>query len=276
MSNMDSAKRGEVNAHADAGINFIAVMPEYYTKYLEMQANNLTLSPTNIAVIMSSAPEFTKLHTAETWTKMNFSIIPDEESKGVDVFLPIKENGNVTITIGKVYDISQLSGVHAKTQKPRLENENNMLAAIGAFVRASKAPIDYNASITEGALYDPSGKQLFVNPEKPLPEIFSGLCSETVYANKHFENTNFSKDDYRLEAESIAYIAKKYYLGEAKLPDISGHLSKFEGMDIKGCTKFLESGIRQFKDFQKYIDKGIEKAQTLNTPAKAQPEKLER
>jgi len=273
---IDSEKRAEVSKYADVGINFIAISPEYYTKYLEMQANNLTLSPTNIAVIMSSAPEFTKLHTAETWAKMNFSIIPGEESEGVDVFLPIKENGNVTITIGKVYDISQLSGVPAPHRKPPLESRDNLLAAIGAFVKVSKAPIDYDTSISEGAFYEAHSKQLLVNPEKALPEIFSDLCSEAVYANKHFENANFIKNDYQLEAESVAYIARKHYLGEARLPSVSGHLYKFEGMDIKDCTKFLESGIRQFKDFQKHIDKGIEKVRSISGSAKTQPEKQER
>jgi len=273
-----NAERETVNAHADNGISIITTDPETYAAYLKTQADNLSFSPTNIAIVMESRPNATKIHRAGGWENRGRKIIPDEKIYGTKIFLPMSEEakarknltGNYTV-IGMVYDISQTSGQEI-SEAPILNTEEKLTQAIGAFVSASKADVEFDGSIAQAAFYDPESQTLLVNPDRGAKEIFADLSRETVYANRHGGGKGFDKRWYQLEAESVGYMTCRHYLGEAQMPDVSSVTDKFEGRPISERTKALKDTMWQLGKIKRNIDRELK---IENREREQEPQKTE-
>lgn len=251
-------ERKEINERADVGIGTITSDPETYAAYLEMQADNLTFTPTNIAIVMENRPEATRVYRPETWGKLGRSIIPDEKQYGIKVFLPPKEQEkNRYPVIGMVYDISQTTGRDLQDKPPLADNEQRLADAIGGFVSASKKTIVFDDSIEAGAYYDPQDCKLYVHPEADAQTVFEDLSREIIYANKHKGKPGFEKAWYELQAESVGYLLCKHYLGDAKMPECSNVSVKFGDRSVKERTAFLESTLSQFNRTKSFIDREL-------------------
>ena len=73
-------ERQTVTDTQDSEITRITTDPAAYARYLNMQADNLSYSPGNIALVMAQSPTATVFGTPERWRSMGRSVQRDRKS----------------------------------------------------------------------------------------------------------------------------------------------------------------------------------------------------
>ena len=259
-------EREVVSSLADNGIAMITSDPEYYAKYLSLQADNFSLSPNNLAIVMETNPEATLVAQADTWVKRGRKVKPSQYDNGIKVFVPMPEKERkrrnikeVYSVIGMVYDISQTTGSDYMPSKMIAHDSDFMDKAVGTFVTVSKAPIVFDTDLPVAAEYNIETRSLEINPNAPVIDVFRALCSETVYANRHRGGSRYDKSWYLLEAESIAYLLNRHFLGDTALPDTTGVLQFYEGKSIADRLQSLQYNLKSYNDMRNAIRKALTK-----------------
>ena len=102
------AERENVTAIQDAGVTQITTDPAAYARYLNMQGDNPTYSPGNIALVMVQMPQATVFGTQERWRGMGRFVMDTEQTRGVSIFAR-SPNGK-GYTMADAYDITQTAG----------------------------------------------------------------------------------------------------------------------------------------------------------------------
>ena len=89
--------------------------------------------------------------------------------------------------------------------------------------------------------------------------MFLDLCHETVYANRHKGGSRYEKSWHEFEANSIAFLLQRHFLGDADLPSASDVLQEFEGKTISERTMSLQFNLKRFNDTRNTINKVLTK-----------------
>ena len=95
----------------DAAITEITSNPELYAEYLNLQGDNPTYSPGNIAMVIGQVEysgEVVKFGTADRWAALGRRVLDSEKQRGMMIFARSKNYRGYDLT--PVYDLVQTSG----------------------------------------------------------------------------------------------------------------------------------------------------------------------
>ena len=107
-----TASRENATAMQDASVEEITTKPEAYARYLNMQADNPTYSPGNIALVIAQKPDATIFATVQRWKDRGRYVLDSEQKEGVQIFAKNPNGKGYILT--SAYDISQTNGREIK------------------------------------------------------------------------------------------------------------------------------------------------------------------
>lgn len=251
------AERENAVAIQDAGMTEIAVNPEAYARYLDLQGSNPMYSPGNIALAMIQNPELTVIGTKDRWRSLGRSVRDSEAGKGVQIFArsPLGKGYN----LADAYDISQTTGRELK-QPVLVDDSQRMSNALGVLLNYSVVPIQIDEQMEDAAYYDPQRMELFVNPNVPDHVAFSAIAAEVAHVRFHAKGANagYDRKDCELDAQSVSYLLCKRFGVEREMPDLSDLTDLYSGWSPQEIRQALDA----VQDMSKQIGGSIDRAIT--------------
>lgn len=244
----------------DAGIIRITSEREQYLRYLNCQADNPSYSAGNVALVMVQDEKATIFGTKERWKSLSRSVLASEERNGVKIFT--RSTFAKGYVLADVYDIRQTGGRELK--QPVLKPDSKeMSAALSALLNYSVAPIHMEPSLPMPALYDPEQIKLAINPSHADQEAFAAIAVEIAHARFHSKgyNTNYSRGDYELDAQSVGYLLCRRFGVPCEAPDTSVLAALYEGYEPLDRRQALG----QIQSMAQKIGGSIERAITPQT-----------
>lgn len=205
----------------DAAVTEITTSPETYGKYLNMQGDNPTYSPGNIAMVMFQQPEFTKFCTPERWKALGRTVQDSQRDQSAKIFA--RTTFGKGYNLADAYDITQTQGRTMAQTKPLVNDSNEMSKALTTLLNYSVVPIVADRSLNIPALYDADKMELVINPGHEDTTLFSAIASEVAHSRIHAKGANagYVRADSELDAQSISYILCRRFGVERELPDMS-------------------------------------------------------
>jgi len=237
------AERGNLSEMRDAALVEITTDPELYQKFLDLQADNISCSAGNVALTMFQMDGATRIGTISFWHEQGRYIREEFMRAGAKVFVPARNGQRRGYLMGDYYDVSQTTGKPMKEPVPLVDGTGRMEAALGALMNYSPVPIVEGQELGGPAHYDERGLCIAIDPGYGETEVFSALAAEIGYARGHDKgrNTDFERQDYQLDAESISYMLCRRFGVECKPPQ-TGELSRlYEGYEASDRSEALES-----------------------------------
>lgn len=176
-------ERQSITEMQDNEIEHITTDPAAYARYLNMQADNMTYSPGNIALVMAQSPTATVFGTMERWRNMGRNVRNDELGKGIEIFARAESGMGYSITAA--YDISQTDGREPRKPLQLTDESKEMEAALKALLNYSTVPVVADTEMEAPAFYDQGNLELAINPAYSDSEVFVAIAAEVAHARFH-------------------------------------------------------------------------------------------
>lgn len=214
-------ERQSITEMQDNEIEHITTDPAAYARYLNMQADNMTYSPGNIALVMAQSPTATVFGTMERWRNMGRNVRNDELGKGIDIFARAESGKGYSMTAA--YDISQTDGREPRKPLQLTDESKEMEAALKALLNYSTVPVVADTEMEAPAFYDQGNLELAINPAYSDSEAFIAIAAEVAHARFHDRgyNSDYIRADSELDAQSVSYILCRRFGVSRDLPDLS-------------------------------------------------------
>lgn len=260
--------RENATAMQDASVEEITTKPEAYAHYLNMQADNPTYSPGNIALVIAQKPDATVFATGQKWKDRGRYVLDSEQKEGVHIFAKNPKGKGYILT--NAYDISQTQGREIK-QPPQLENESkHMEAALTAVLNYSIAPLVEDEELSVPAYYDEERIELAINPNVSVSEAFPYIVAEVAHTRLHGKGYNawYTREGAELDAQSISYIVCRRFGIEKDLPDMSKLQELYSGLETAERRSALDEIQKMSKQFGGSIEKSITPQKGRQAPVK--------
>lgn len=261
-----NAERDNATTMQDEGVMEITSNPAEYDRYLMMQGDNPNYSVGNIVIVMFQKQDFTVIGTPERWRKLGRTVIESESANGVKIFARASmNNGN---PLADAYDIKQTTGKEFK-QLSLADDSKEMEQALAKLLNFSSVPVSVDDSIGVPAYYDDKEMELVINDSYPDGKIFAAIIEEVVYSRIHQKgrNPHYSREESRLDAQSVSYIMCRRYGIEREVPDLDDLTVLYDGWSSEERRQALDS----MQDICKRMGNSID--YEINTPNKSTPAK---
>ena len=247
-------ERDSTTAIQGAALMQITSDPPAYARYLNMQADNLTYSPGNIALVMEQMPTATVFGTQERWRNMGRTVSADELGKGVNIFARSANGKGYAMT--PAYDISQTAGQDMRTFH-LADDSKEMEAALRTLMNYSPVPVVPDQEIEAPAFYDQGNLELAINPTYPDSEAFAGIAAEIAHARFHDrgKNGDYYRGESDLDAQSVSYILCRHFGVNRELPDLSRLPELYQDWPVESRKDILDG----IQDMSKMIGGSIER-----------------
>lgn len=242
----------------DAAITEITSNPNLYAEYLNLQGDNPTYSPGNIAMVIGQLEYkggVIKIGTAERWTTLGRRVLDSEKQHGMMIFARSKNYRGYDLT--PVYDLEQTSGRPLK-EITLVEGSEKMETALATLLNYSVVPVEINSTMQVAAYYDDQNLTLAINPDFSDHETFAALATEIALSRMHGKGRirDFNREDFQLDAESISYILCRRFGIEHPLPDAKNIAALYDGYNSQERRTSLD----QIQDMCKQIGNNIERS----------------
>lgn len=247
-------ERDTTTAIQGAGLVRITSDPATYARYLNMQADNITYSPGNIALVMEQMPTATVFGTQERWRNMGRTVVGSELGNGVNIYARSANGKGYDMT--PAYDISQTVGRDMRT--PRLaDNSKEMETALRTLMNYSPVPVVADEGSEVPAFYDQHNLELVINPSYPDSEAFAAIAAEIAHARFHDrgKNGDYHRGESDLDAQSVSFILCRRFGIDRDLPDLSGLSELNQDLPVERRKELLDG----IQDMSKMIGGSIEK-----------------
>ena len=246
----------------DGIITEITQNPELYKEYLNMQADNPTYSPGNIALVIGQGTsETTRFGTLAFWKGLGRNVNDSESKNGMMIYARSTFRKGYDLT--PVYDISQTYGKPVKEPPKLIAGSEKMDAALTALLNYAVVPLELNKDIKQPALYDEKELKLSINPNSTEYEVFSALATEIALSRIHGKGryTDFTREENLLDADSISYILCRRFGIERPQPDASKVAALYDGYDGAERRNALDKIQEMCKQIGGSIERSIEPQQ---------------
>ena len=257
------AEREYASAMQDSVITEITNDPVLYGLYLQVQGDNPTYSPGNIAMVIGQSSDPGKFGTEERWRSMGRTVQPAERDKSMSIFARSSFGRGYTLT--PVYDIRQTTGRPVSEMK-LMDGSDKMDKALQTLLNYSAVPMVINEELSVPARYDEVTMKIEVNPNTPDSEAFAALATEIALSRFHGKGNVvpvFDRKEFALDAESVSYILCRRFGIQRDLPDAKNVRALYDGMDPMQRRGALDN----IQNMCKQIGGNIEK--TITPPQKA-------
>ena len=247
-------ERDSTTAIQGAGLMQITSDPATYARYLNMQADNLTYSPGNIALVMEQMPTATVFGTQERWRNMGRAVSVDELDKGVNIFARSANGKGYAMT--PAYDISQTAGQDMRAFH-LADDSKGMETALRTLMNYSPVPVVPDQEIEAPAFYDQGNLELAINPNYSDSEAFAGIAAEVAHARFHDrgKNGDYHRGESDLDAQSVSYILCRHFGVSRELPDLSRLPELYQDWPVESRKDILDG----IQDMSKMIGSSIER-----------------
>lgn len=239
------AEREELSDMQNVGVCAITTDPAIYLAYLNLQADNPTISAGNLALVMEQQEDATMVASLEKWNKLGRSVRRGES--GLKVLVPEKyrdEQGKIRtgFKVGRVFDVSQTSGGRLPTKVQLRDNTPEMEKALAALIGVCPASIEVVADFAEVSHYEPDSKTILITEGLTDSAQLAALTKEIAHANFHDGgfNTAYRREDYALDAESVSYMVCSRFGVECDAPDASGIAELYDQLEPKDRRTALD------------------------------------
>ncbi|HEM3467946.1 TPA: toprim domain-containing protein [Streptococcus suis] len=258
---------------------------DQYKKFLNAMSKLHDYSPRNIAFLLAQNPDVSMVASFQKW-KNDFDRQVQKGERGLKVWTPytvklknpdgsprLDKDGNemsvTRFTLGTVFDVSQTQG--KEIPKPIYNLEGDVPDFETIYLATKQTAQLNNVSIRfdtiEGSAngyYHPSKNEI-VLADKQMSEaqILKTLFHEMTHADLHSKDTNYSRSEKELQAESVVYVVANHY-GIDTSEYSFGYL-KFWSQDPKGyedLTNQLSVVSTEAKSLINRIDTQIEKVKS--------------
>lgn len=256
------AERGNLSAMRDAVLEAITTNPEMYQKYLALQADNIQYSVGNIALVMVQLDNPTRIGTTDYWHNLGRTVTNEAMQHGAKVFVPPR-NQRRGYVLGSCYDVSQPVGKPLPDIQPLAPDTERMTTALATLMNYSPVPIVEDNSMEAPVYYDPEKMQLAINTTCDDETVFAAMTTEICYARIHDKgrNTDFDRDAYRLDAESMGYLICHRFGVEQEMPVTEGVAALYEGYNPSNRGEALEQIRKTARNIGDGIDRAIQPRQ---------------
>jgi hypothetical protein len=227
------AERDELSDLQSEAVLKVMSDPEWFKKFLTLQARNTGLSPGNIALALSQSggKELSQLATAEKWRDGGSAVKPEERENGIKVFVPkpYEKEGALRkgYEVGRLYDIAQTDGKNP-LRRTILTSEDDLRAAGEALMFAARVSVQETAG---RAQYDPKSRTIYLNehaaPEKAFYDLVHGVSAARIQGGK----ADLNVKAYLPEISSISYMVCQGFGLDAPLPDAVAAVKVFQHLE---------------------------------------------
>ena len=215
------AERTNLSQMRDAAFEVVTTEPELYQKYLTLQADNIRCSAGNVALTLIQLPDASKIGSIDYWHSVGRYVQDEAMQNGAKVFVPPRNKNARGYFMGVYYDISQTTGRPLEGQAVIPEGSPKLIAALEPLMQGARAALKEDNTLEQSAYYDPNTLTILVNTEHPAHDVFAALAVESVHARMHNQgrNTQYNRESYQIDAESIGYMVCRRFGVPCKLPD---------------------------------------------------------
>lgn len=240
----------------DALITEITDNPKLYGVYLDMQADNPTYSPGNIAMVMGQSGEPCKFATEERWRSLGRRLMPGEKDRSMTIFA--RSNFRRGYDLTPVYDIRQTQG-RLVPEISLQDNTKRMEDALVTLMNYSAAPVEVAPDLPVPARYDEVEMKLRVNPTYPDSVAFAAIAAEVALSRIHGKGVVmplFNRKEQELNAKSVAYILCRRLGIPCERPSAENVREQYDGLD----PQQRRGGLDNIQNMCKQIGGNIERS----------------
>ncbi len=247
-------ERDSTTAIQSAGLIRITSDPGTYARYLNMQGDNFTYSPGNIALVMEQMPTATVFGTQERWRSLGRTVDAAELNKGVSIFARSANGKGYAMT--PAFDISQTVGQDIRALR-LTDDSKEMETALKTLMNYSPVPVVADQELEVPAFYDQHNLELAINPSYPDGEAFAGIAAEVAHARFHDRGRNgdYYRGESDLDAQSISYILCRHFGISRELPDLSRVSELYQDWPVESRRGILDG----IQDMSKMIGSSVER-----------------
>lgn len=239
----------------EAGVMQITSDPAAYARYLNMQGDNPTYSPGNIALVMEQMPTATVFGTQERWRTLGRTIAETEVGQGVKIYARSPQGKGYALT--DAYNISQTEGRELKSTHLELGSKE-IGTALRAVMNYSLVRFETDSELPVPAYYDTKNLVIAVNPTGfSESESFAAIAAEVAHSRFHQKgyNGDYMRADSDLDAQSISYILCRRFGISRDLPDLSRIPELYQDWAVESRRDILDG----IQDMSKMIGSSIER-----------------
>lgn len=218
------AEREGLSQTRDGALMAITTNPDLYTRFLVLQADNISLSAGNIALALAQLPNPTKIGTTDFWHRQGRYVMDEEMPRGAAVFVPPRSQNFRGYLMGSYYDVSQTTGRPLRESEPLIEGSDKMNAAFAALLNTAPVGFIENTGLETPVRYNERECILEINTEYSTGQVFAALATEISYARIHDRgmNRDYDRGTFQLNAESIGFMVCRRFGVDCPLPDAAG------------------------------------------------------
>lgn len=253
------AERAELSAKRDDSLLAVTTNPDLYTQFLVLQADNIGLSPGNIALAMTQLTNPTKMGTTDYWHSQGRFVMDEEMQKGAKVFVPSRNPSFRGYLMGNYYDVTQTTGKPMKDPPPLTEGAK-MDAALSAILDTSPVGFVEDNELKAPVRYDERDCVLRVNTTYCTEAVFAALATEISYARIHNrgQNRDYERESFQLTAESIGFMVCRRFGVDCPLPNSDRVAQAYEYYEPEDRGKALDFMRQTARNMGDTVDKSIQ------------------
>ncbi len=259
MQEARQVERDNLSQLRSAALETYTSSPEMYQDYLRLQGANIQCSVGNVALTLAQMPEATQVGTREYWHEQGRFVKEEEMQKGATVFLPPRDPRRRGYFMGNYYDVSQTTGKPLKAPSKLEENGPKMEEALESLMGTSPVGFQSNPDMDCPAYYDSENMVITINPDRSNTEVFVGLAEEIAHARAHNRgrNTNYNREEFDLDAQSVAYLLCQRFGIDCPLPDASHVAEVYEGYEASDRESVLDEIRKKARDMGNTIERAV-------------------
>lgn len=205
--------------------------------YLDTHSRFDRYSARNALLIMSKAPEATRIGDYKYWISQNVEILKTEKRNPIVILEPGKPYKRQDGSIGQnyyakeVFDISQTT---AREQAQQLVIAYDQRILLKALINNPPVPIrpaDELPAEGRGAMFSPDQNAILVRKGMDAPDIFRCVSLELAHAQFARNKESYSREADGYKAYCVSYMLCKKYRIETKGYDVSRLNEVFKGKE---------------------------------------------
>lgn len=204
-----------------------------FVAYLNLMSKFYNYSANNICLIMAQCPNASMVASATKWKSLGRNI--KKGSKAIRILLPnfykkkietdeVDENGDLVVverdavyfSIGNVFDVESTESINGEELpticKELQDDSEEIQQLIDVVTEVAKIPVAYwNLKDGSKGFFSKQKSQIVIKKGMSTSQTLKTLAHETAHSRLHGQETDKTRQQREIEAESIAFVVCTYF-----------------------------------------------------------------